>query len=400
MELEGIQLECPAAGRVRLIAQVRYEGGHPARESYWFEVPEQYADGLSASGNPWLVCLVPLAATLGEPLRISLPVDRLLARNVGELLSIWTGWYPKLHSVPLELEVSDREPEGTTGRTGAFFSGGIDSFYTVLRNRRGMEGLPTDDLILVRGFDFPLEQADAFERHRGRMSEVADALGMELVDVATNLRSTRLREASWGDLWHGAALGSVGLALERRYRFLLLASTSKYSELVPYGSHPLTDGLMSTRSTRVLHDGATASRLDKTQYVAGSALALEYLHVCFREISDLNCGRCRKCTLTMIGLTLSGAGDRLVTFPPEGPDLRRLSRIYLSHPTQRPGIRRLRAMALQQGRKDIVRAIDLSVRQSAVLRPVFFVLGRARRIRGISEAARKMRRALYQRVVR
>src|SRR5262249_41290566 len=176
-------------------------------------------------------------------------------------------------------ELSDREPEGALGRTGAFFSGGIDSFYTVLRNRRGAEGLPTDDLILVRGFDYPLEQAEAFERHRKRMSEVADALGMELVHVATNLRCTRLSVASWGDLWHGAALSSVGLALERRYRFLLLASTSKYSELVPYGSHPLTDDLMSTRSLRVLHDGATATRLDKTQYVAQSPLAVEHLHV-------------------------------------------------------------------------------------------------------------------------
>src|SRR5262249_28976707 len=135
VELEGVRIDCPAAGRVRLSAQVRYDDAKLPAETYWFDVPERYAGGLSATGNAWLVCLAPLAATLGGPLRISLPVDRLLARNVGELLSIWTGWYPELRTVPLELEVSDRELEGTLGRTGAFFSGGIDSFYTVLRNR-------------------------------------------------------------------------------------------------------------------------------------------------------------------------------------------------------------------------------------------------------------------------
>src|SRR5262252_3865481 len=110
MELESVKLECSAVGRVRLSAHVRYDRGNPTEETYWFDVPEQYADGLSRSGNPWLVCLAPLAATLGEPLRISLPVDRLLARNVVDLLSIWTSWYPELRAVPLEIEMSDREP--------------------------------------------------------------------------------------------------------------------------------------------------------------------------------------------------------------------------------------------------------------------------------------------------
>jgi hypothetical protein len=401
MELESAEVHQQGVGRVRLSARVRFDDPNTPCESYWFDVPERYADDLTETGNPWIVCLAPLALTLGEPLRIPLPIDRLLARNVRELLNVWSAWYPALRPIKLEIETDDSAPEGSRGRTGVFFSGGVDSFYTALRNRKGgAEGLPTDDLILVRGFDFPLEHAEAFERHRCRMSRVAQELGVELVDVATNLRDTQLRKASWADLWHGAALGSVGLALERRYRFLLLASTSTYAELEPYGSHPLTDGLLSTRFTRVLHDGANASRLDKTQYVAGSDLALNNLHVCFREISDVNCGRCRKCTLTMVGLVLSGAGDRLATFPPGGPDPRRLSRIFLSNRSQRLGVRRLRALAVRRGRKDFVRGIDRALRRSTLLGAVFRALSLLGRVRGMSKLAGEIRRSLLRRVVR
>ncbi len=46
------------------------------REEYWFDFPELYCDSLTLSGNPWLACLLPLAVTHREPLRLR--IDRLL----------------------------------------------------------------------------------------------------------------------------------------------------------------------------------------------------------------------------------------------------------------------------------------------------------------------------------
>jgi hypothetical protein len=184
LEVQDVRVDSSSPGRVRLAATVRYDSDQSPAETYWFDVPERFADDLASSGNPWLACLAPLAATLQEPLRIGLPVDRLLARNVRELLCIWSFWYPSLKAVSLELEVSDPAEERGPRRTGAFFSGGVDSFYTVLRHRKGTDGaLCVDELILVRGFDFPLEHARAFEGHRQRMSAAAEGLGVELVRV-------------------------------------------------------------------------------------------------------------------------------------------------------------------------------------------------------------------------
>ncbi|MDQ3242137.1 MAG: hypothetical protein M3Q09_00175, partial [Gemmatimonadota bacterium] len=72
MEVRDIRLDSSPAGgdRVRLRADVKYASGES--EEYWFDVPQSRAEELSRTGNPWLACLLPLAATLGEPLAIAL----------------------------------------------------------------------------------------------------------------------------------------------------------------------------------------------------------------------------------------------------------------------------------------------------------------------------------------
>ena len=133
MQLKQIDIQKTpnANGRVQLTGEVIYGDRAVRPEIYWFEVPEKYAEFLSKSGNPWLVCLLPLAVTLGEPLRISEPVDSQLLENAQELMRIWKCWYPHLHLIPIEAEVEIKRHESPE-RTAAFFSGGVDSFFTVL----------------------------------------------------------------------------------------------------------------------------------------------------------------------------------------------------------------------------------------------------------------------------
>src|SRR6185436_6108277 len=101
-------------------------------EEYWFDVPGEYASSLSESGNPWLACLIPLAVTLGEPLRLALPVDRTLFDNVQELQQVWKCWHPHLHVVPVVADLAAPSRQEPPTRAAAFFSGGVDSFFTVL----------------------------------------------------------------------------------------------------------------------------------------------------------------------------------------------------------------------------------------------------------------------------
>jgi len=369
MHLEQINIATSPSteDRVRLVGKVSYDDGAVSPEHYWFEVPRKYAEFLSVSGNPWLVCLLPLAVTLGEAVRLDRPIDRTLLDNVLELMRIWKCWYPRLHIVPIEADVVDAVEHQPGSGTAAFFSGGVDSFFTVLRhNSVSISGSQRhiDDLLCVWGFDIPLTNCDAFRRLRSRLQRAASDLGKELIAVATNLRVTRLQQVDWGSLYFGSALASVALALEKRYTRALIAASSGYEYLVPWGSHPLTDPLLSTGRTKIIHDGAGFNRVERTALVARSEVAMRSLHVCWKFGSDGNCGACSKCYRTMAALELLGALGQCKTFPKEHFELRKLRKIHLHGDWDRLYFRQIRDLALRKGRPYVARAVERGFKYS------------------------------------
>jgi hypothetical protein len=408
MELVSVRIEeSPrAAGRVRLVGEVAYDD-RPETESYWFEVDEEHAGALSLSGTPWLACLLPLAVTLGQNLRISAPVDPLLAGNASRLMEIWTTWYrkrfPSLRVVQVDAPLEVSQPPPVLRETGAYFSGGIDSFYTVLHNADvddRSESPRIDRLLWVGGFDLPLEAPEEeFRRLRSRLSAAAGDLGLRFLDVRTNLRAVRFREARWGQLSHGSALAGVGLALERQFRTLYIAATNESGNLRPWGSHPHTDPLLSTRATRFLHDGLGVRRSQKTEYLARAPVAMRALHVCFRSGSADNCCACRKCLLAMLTLEVLGASSRCSVFP-RRLDLDRVRRVYLRGPAYWRLYGDIMVRAREAGRWDIARAIAACRLRYCLLKPAVTALDWLAKRRALWRIARVLRPALLDGTVR
>lgn len=352
--------------RVRLVGKVHYDDALVQPELYWFEVDKSYADYLSFSGNPWLVCLIPLAVTLGEPLRICAPVDHILFENVKELMQIWKSWYPHLHIVPVEVDVVNVASNGEHKKTAAFFSGGIDSFFTVLyHNDSDFNSMVRiNDLLSVWGFDIPLKNSDAFFRMREIFQKVASELGKELIDVATNLRETRFNQSDWGYLSHGCALASIAHVLEKRYAKALIASTGGYSNMHPWGSHVLTDPLLSTSRVSLVHDSSPFDRLQKTKFVSKSDIVRKSLHVCYVLGNDKNCCKCTKCYRTMMMLDLYDALNYFTTFNKDNYKIKKIKKNYLQDYWDRDCMYQSRSLALHKGRVDLVKAIDGSFKHT------------------------------------
>ena len=367
MRLAGIAVTAGhRPGTVRLTGTVTYDTGTPSREEVWYEVGDHRREDLSTSGNPWLVSLLPLAMTLGEPLRLAVPVDQMLLDRCHQAMEIWKAWYPRLHLVPIEADT--RSPVDSAGRTALFFSGGVDSFSSLLRNQVPDQTgyhTPIDDLIMIWGADVPLGQVEAFARMRQRYQPVAGAMGKRFIDVATNLRETRWAQTNWARQSHGAFLASAGLSLERRYRRLLIASSVPITHrMAGWGSHPMVDPLFSTSTTQVMIDAAGESRDRKVERVAESELALNHLRVCWRSGTDQNCGACLKCYRTMIALELYGRLGACPTFPVSSLDLAGVSRLHFADYGDFRTFRRLLAKAWLLNRHDIVRALDRAMRRS------------------------------------
>ena len=159
-------------GHRRKSCRVAYELAGTEPDIVWFDVPEEVADGVGAGGNAWLICFLPLAVTLKVKLVIRGAVDPVLLQDAGELMRVWSKWHPGLDVVEIEASLQPRHLNKPSPRVGCFFSGGVDSFFTVLHqgsevSRYEQAGeRAIDDLVLVWGFDLPLDRSDEFTKLR------------------------------------------------------------------------------------------------------------------------------------------------------------------------------------------------------------------------------------------
>ena len=387
MELVSVRVaESPSGrGRVRLVGDVLHDDRPGKTEQYWFEFPERYAGALSVSGNPWLACLLPLAVTRGEPLRLRVPVDPLLLSNASRLMEIWSQWYPHLRPVPLEAEAKPTEARAGCARLrGVLLRRRRLLLHGAARPERGSprrraRDRQTPPRAWIRR---SRRRREEFERLRASLSQAADGLGLELVDVATNLRAARFKEADWGRLSHGSALASVGLAVERGFQSLCIAATHYDGPVKPWGSQPETDPLLSTTITRIFHVGLLVPRREKTEYISGFEVAMRHLHVCYRLRSADNCCDCMKCLLAMLTLEVVGGLDRCPPLRRRSLDLNRVRRLVLDSRPYLRLYRDLETRARMGGRKDVADAIAACLRRSRRLKPVAAVLrwGRSQRV--------------------
>jgi hypothetical protein len=283
----------------------------------WFRVPRLAGESAVACGDPFLAALLPSAARTGDTLRVHGPVSAQLqagCRRIGEIWKDWFGTTTRFEVESVAPVVRGSTPNGA----GCFFTGGVDSFYSILKNLERKKGEHRlTDLIYVGGFDIPLENSTLYRQVVSNLDRAGDALGVPVRYATSNLRELTDCFAGWGVYQHGAGLAAVAHCMQGHFREVMFPATHTYSLVFPWGTHPLLDPLWSTESLTIVSDGSEADRLQKIIWqVSRSDAALEYLRVCYRNPENsYNCCVCEKCVRTMIGLEIAGVLDRCKTFP-------------------------------------------------------------------------------------
>jgi len=255
----------------------------------------------------------------GGRLRMTDPVSPRMLSGQREFQAIQRSWsldWP--FTEPLEeVEVSAPARElgalAPSGRVAAFFSGGVDSWGTVLDNP------DLTDLIFVRGFDLAHEGPDAAlaDEVEARLQEAAGELGMPLHVVTTNLRELSDPHLPW-DVYYGCALDAVALFLGPLFDRVLIAGDADYEVQGRWGNNWLVDRLWSTEALEIAADGGRHSRMNRLRRVVEDPIACSSLRVCWQNPDrTYNCGRCQKCLMTLIPLEAIGARERVTSFPPE-----------------------------------------------------------------------------------
>jgi hypothetical protein len=290
------------------------------------------------------------ASEIGSALGLAGEVDPDLFARSNQITGIFRDWWPDCRQV--EVSARTRPATATTMEQGAalFFSGGIDSSFSLLE-----AGPQLCALVTLLGVDVPLSDPVACAQLERTCHNIAQRRGMDAIVIETNVREVFHPFAGWIE-HHGAVMAAIGHMLcENVGRIFISASGIENEDTAwdsPWGSHPALDPLYSSALLAVEHYGLV-SRFDKIARILKDDDLMRHLRICNQERK--NCGRCDKCTFAMRSFEILRAGERAVTFPPLSPRRGQLKIVddgFLSE------MERLRAAAAEAGPEDMLPELD------------------------------------------
>lgn len=283
------------------------------RLEMWWEVPGEAAlpeplvlDQMVAS------CVVP-ALQRGQDIVVRGSLSRLALIQLPLLAATRHDWGvagPRREIALSADAVLDPPAARPPPRAVLTFSGGVDSFHSLLW-RTGPDvpasEPPLSGAVLALGFDIPLAQEEAFERHRARLAPVLERRGVTLHVVRSNARSLGLAH------WDYVAMPMISAALSQvshLYAWGLVGGARSYPlTTVPTIQSPLVDVALSGDWFSVAADGVSVGRTEKVALICRHPDAMAALRVCYEEdTADFarNCCRCGKCQRTMLNFLAVG----------------------------------------------------------------------------------------------
>jgi hypothetical protein len=281
-------------------------------ERLWFESPDlPLATCLESFGS---ALLLPAAAK-GRCLAFAAPPDPVWLDNVQQALAVAARWWGYSRPRRATAEPPDGSPavQVRARHTSALcFSGGVDSFYSLLRGDHHI-----DAIVFVHGYDIELTDTERARAAEASIRRVAAELGIKAIVVRTNLRTHgAFRTADWRHT-HGGALAAVGHLLTNDIDQLLISASYPRVFDRPWGSHWALDPWWSSSRLTVTHVGAEKWRAEKLVAIMHEPAVRKHLRVCWENRSpDGNCGRCEKCLRTMLVLDGHGCLADFPVFPP------------------------------------------------------------------------------------
>ncbi len=287
------------------------------RTSVWFTVRGAKA---APSGNAALALALAPAMRAAHSLVLADALSPQLFESQAAIQELFHQWDNQFNVVPITAPLAAPR-QASAGGTGLFFTGGVDSFFSLLGH-----GEEITHLIFVRGFDAKLHKDDVDGSVLPAIRAVAAETKKALVEVETNIREFSDPLVDWALDYHGSALATVAHLLAPTLKRVYVASSHSESDTFRWGSHLSLDPLYSTETLSLIHDGASATRVEKVAAIAEDRLVQQTLRVCNKG-RGYNCGRCEKCLRTMINLRVAGALDKIATFD---RDLR-LNEVRLIH---------------------------------------------------------------------
>ena len=307
-------VECEKNGRMRI--NINLKRSYDEDLNLWYSVPPDQWQYVSYElMDPFVIAALLKAMEDRATLRVHGPVSSSLLDNLEEFQIIFSTWFPDKYQIIDILPDSEREDKKSNDKVILSFSGGVDGAFSALNHvlKKGpikRKLFDVNAILYIEGFDvninYDAECKNVVERNQKLFGSYPDLI---FLNVRTNLKYLLSIKRFW--MSHACVIASVAALFHTMWGGCLVGSSHSYLHLRPWGSHPLTDRLLSSNSFEIHHD-TVFTRMEKLEALFSWPEALDNLKVCwegqyrFDTLPDVNCCQCDKCVRTMLAFKALG----------------------------------------------------------------------------------------------
>lgn len=315
-----------------LIAIVENENTN-IKEEFYFSVENNYGKFLcNEISDPFVVAMLVPALMSGQDIHVKGSISLMLQYHLENTLIFLLSKI--FNKTPIKvIPESTITIEYDSKAIATAFSGGVDSFTTVLQHTSNNcpESLKLTHLTLFNvgayGND-ELRSQEMFQKDAQRAKIFADEIDLPCVFLNSNIsKAYEQNEVTHGFASRSSLCTIAGiLALQKLFNVYLIAGGTPINMIKlfkweqGYYEHLLTSYL-STSSTKIIITNVDLTRTEKVEYIADNEKVHKYLHVCaadylnekskikFNKDNYPNCTECTKCFRTLIVIDILGKLD-------------------------------------------------------------------------------------------
>jgi len=298
----------------------------PSKHIKYFRRPRFYAGydipinvDKSLLNIPAVSSIITYGWVLNENIEIE-TLDENYIKNIQWLKE----FYEKIYDTDFRSELIVKKPvhnETESDETALFFSGGLDSTYSLFHN---IEKNPR--MIMICGYDMYMSKGITLkirDKWVKNYREFAQKINRRINFIYTNTREILkedrirfvgrkyLKNGYWGGLRHGICLAGMGAPLTDYFKNLIMAANGcvewdTVTKENPYGTGVNVNPNMGWGNIKIQYDG-TIHRFRKAQRIKSYLNSGDItLRVCYKSVLNLNCMECKKCLRTFSSLLIVG----------------------------------------------------------------------------------------------
>ena len=247
-------------------------------------------------------------------------VDKDFLDHVEDIKKGYEGMYPMFEfKGNIATNSYENQPVSNKHEAGAFFSGGVDAYTTLLRH---LDEKPV--LMTIWGADVKLSDKKGWNNVKNHINSVGEEFDLPVLYIKSDFREV-LDEGKCSDFvkksgdgyWHGFQSGISVISHAAPVAFIYGMQkayiASSFSEDVKgtytCASDPTIDNYVYYCKCKTVHDGYDMNRLEKVKYIVKQSETKNKrvsLRVCWESSGGKNCCHCEKCYRTILEVVAAG----------------------------------------------------------------------------------------------